>query len=202
MNMPRHAVDVDRRQLGLDERAGVALELLVDVHTVRGDPFVGDRFFKVCDLRHIDHLGLHAVGLIAQALDGCHLGGLAAHGGLHRRAAHLVGFGHVGAAGQVAGAALQGRELDGAGLAAQADADQVRQIAARATQDGFMTKGIQLTCRGDQVAQENAVLVLDALADRDRGETVFYKKAVKAARIAGVQEQIAEAEKLLQTAAK
>ena len=36
----------------------------------------------------------------------------------------------------------------------------------------------------------------------DRGETVFYKKAVKAARIAGVQEQIAEAEKLLQTAAK
>ena len=27
MNMPRHAVDVDRRQLGLDERAGVALEL-------------------------------------------------------------------------------------------------------------------------------------------------------------------------------
>ena len=36
----------------------------------------------------------------------------------------------------------------------------------------------------------------------DRGETVFYKKAVKAARIVGVQEQIAEAEKLLQTAAK
>lgn len=36
----------------------------------------------------------------------------------------------------------------------------------------------------------------------DRGETVFYKKAVKAARIAGVQGQIAEAEKLLQTAAK
>ena len=36
----------------------------------------------------------------------------------------------------------------------------------------------------------------------DRGETVFYKKAVKAARIAGVQEQIAEAEKLLHTAAK
>jgi hypothetical protein len=31
---------------------------------------------------------------------------------------------------------------------------------------------------------------------------VFYKKAVKAARIVGVQEQIAEAEKLLQTAAK
>lgn len=36
----------------------------------------------------------------------------------------------------------------------------------------------------------------------DRGETVFYKKAVKAAHIAGVQEQIAEVEKLLQTAAK
>ena len=119
--------------------------------------------FKVRDLRHIDHLGLYAVGLVAQALDGGHLSGLAAHGGLHRRAADLVGLGHVGAAGQMAGTALQRRKLDSAGLAAQSDADQVRQIAARAAQDSLVTEGIQLTCRGDQVAQENAVLVLDAL---------------------------------------
>ena len=81
MNMPRHAVDVDRRQLGLDERASVALELLVDVHPVLADPVGGDLLLKVRDLRHIDHLGLYAVGLVAQALDGGHLGGLAAHGG-------------------------------------------------------------------------------------------------------------------------
>ena len=116
--MPRHAVDVDRRQLGLDERAGVALELLVDVHPVLGDPIGGDLLLKVRDLRHIDHLGLYAVGLVAQALDGGHLGGLAAHGGLHRCAADLVGLGHIGAAGQMAGTALQRRKLDSAGLAA------------------------------------------------------------------------------------
>ena len=132
MNMPRHAVDVDRRQLGLDERAGVALELLVDVHPVLGDPVGGDLLLKVRDLRHIDHLGLYAVGLVAQALDGGHLGGLAAHGGLHRCAADLVGLGHIGAAGQMAGTALQRRKLNSAGLAAQSDADYLGVVAGLA----------------------------------------------------------------------
>ena len=108
-----------------------------------------------------------AVGLVAQALDGGHLGGLTAHGGFHSGTAHLVGLGHVGAAGQVAGAALQGRELDGAGLAAQADADQVGQVAAGAAQDGLVAEGVQLTGCGDQVAQEDTVLIFDALADGD-----------------------------------
>ncbi len=36
----------------------------------------------------------------------------------------------------------------------------------------------------------------------EKGETVFYRKALKATRITAVQEQIAAAEKLLQTAAK
>ena len=144
------------------------------MHPVLGDPVGGDLLLKVRDLRHIDHLGLYAVGLVAQALDGGHLGGLAAHGGLHRCAADLVGLGHIGAAGQMAGTALQRRKLDSAGLAAQTDADQVRQIAARAAQDGLVTEGIQLTCRGDQVAQENAVLVLDALADRDNNIVALF----------------------------
>ena len=37
-----------------------------------------------------------------------------------------------------------------------------------------MAEGIQLTCRGDQVAQENAVLVLDALADRDNNIVALF----------------------------
>lgn len=36
----------------------------------------------------------------------------------------------------------------------------------------------------------------------EKGETVFYRKALKATRVTAVQEQIAAAEKLLQTAAK
>ena len=172
--MPRHTVDVDGGQLGLDQGAGVTLKIGVDVHAVGGDPLVGDLLLKVGDLGHVDHLGLDAVGLVAQALDGGHLGGLAAHGGLHRCAADLVGLGHIGAAGQMAGTALQRRKLDSAGLAAQADADQVRQIAARTAQDGLVTEGIQLACRGDQIAQENAVLVLDALADRDNNIVALF----------------------------
>ena len=162
--MPRHTVDVDGGQLGLDQGAGVTLKIGVDVHAVGGDPLVGDLLLKVGDLGHVDHLGLDAVGLVAQALDGGHLGGLATHGGFHSGTAHLVGLGHVGAAGQVAGAALQGRELDGAGLAAQADADQVGQVAAGAAQDGLVAEGVQLTGGGDQVAQEDTVLIFNALA--------------------------------------
>ena len=37
-----------------------------------------------------------------------------------------------------------------------------------------MAEGIQLTCRGDQIAQENAVLVLDALADRDNNIVALF----------------------------
>ena len=64
-------------------------------------------------------------------------------------------------------AALQGRELNGAGLAAQTHPDEIRQIAACATQNGLVAEGVQLPGRGDQVAQEYAVLVLYAFADRD-----------------------------------
>src|SRR5699024_11706938 len=59
---------------------------------------------------HIHQRGLGAVGLVGQAADAAHLAGLSAERGLHRRAAHLVGFGDVGAAGQVGSAPLQDRK--------------------------------------------------------------------------------------------
>ena len=148
----------------MDQRAGVTLKVGVDVHAVGGDPLVGDLLLKVGDLGHVDHLGLDAVGLVAQALDGGHLGGLAAHGSFHRCAADLIGLGHIGAAGQMAGAALQRRKLDRTGLAAQADTDQVSQVTAGAAQNCLVAERVQLPGCRDQVAQEHAVLVLDTLA--------------------------------------
>src|SRR5699024_5827822 len=88
-------------------------------------------------------------------------------GGFNRRTADLVGLGDVGAAGQVGSAPLQRRKLNRPGLAAELDPDQVGQVAACARKDRLVAKSIQLARRADPVAQEHAVLVLDALAGRN-----------------------------------
>ena len=41
---------------------------------------------------------------------------------------------------------------------------QVGQVAAGAAQDGLVAEGVQLTGGGDQVAQEDTVLIFNALA--------------------------------------
>mgnify|MGYP000072345385 CR=1 FL=1 len=82
-------------------------------------------------------------------------------------AAHGIGLVHIGAAGQMAGAALQGRELNGTALAVQVVVDEIGKVPAGAAEDGLVAKGIQLPGGGDQIAQIGAVGGLDALAGRD-----------------------------------
>ena len=67
----------------------------------------------------------------------------------------------------MAGAALQGGELDGAALALQLVVDELGKIAAGAAEDGLVAKGVQLTGGGNQIAQIRAVCSLYALAGCD-----------------------------------
>ena len=165
--MARGAVDVNRRHFVQDQRAGVFLERRRDLHPVRGDPIQRNLFFKVRDLLDIHSLGDALVGIIGDTLERDHLAGLARKGRRRRCAAYRIGLVHVGAAGQMAGAALQGRELDGAALAVQLVVDEVGQVAAGAAEDGLVAESVQLASGGDQIAQVGAVGGLHALAGCD-----------------------------------
>ena len=62
---------------------------------------------------------MYLIGAVGDALQGDHLTGDTLKGSLGSSAAHLVSLGDIGAAGQVTSAALQGRQLDAAGLGIQ-----------------------------------------------------------------------------------
>ena len=102
------------------------------MHAVGGDPLVGDLLLQIRHLGHVHQRGVALVGRTAAAHQRTHFGGVTVGRRLHRAAAHLIGLGDVGAAGKVAGTALQRGKFDGAGLAAQLGADEVRQIPAGA----------------------------------------------------------------------
>ena len=167
MDVAGRAVDVDGSDLVEDQRAGVLLERRRHLHPVGGDPVQRHLLLKVCHLLDVHRLGDALVGIFGYALERDHFARLTGKGCGCRCAAHGVGLADIGAAGQMAGAALQCRELDGAALAVQLVVDEVGQIAAGAAEDGLVAEGVQLACRGDEVAQIGAVGGLDALAGRD-----------------------------------
>ena len=162
--MARGAVDIDRCHFIQDERTGILLKCRRHLHSVRGDPVQRHLFLQVCHLLDIHRLGDALVGVIGNALERDHPPGLARKGSGSGSAAHGIGLVHIGAAGQMAGAALQGRKLDGTALAVQVVVDEVRKIPAGAAEDGLVAKGIQLPGGGDQIAQIGAVGCLNALA--------------------------------------
>ena len=93
---------------------------------------------------HIHRLGDALVGISGNALERDHAAGLARKGGCCCGTAHSVGFVHIRAAGQMAGAALQGGKLDSTALAVQLVVDEVGEITAGAAEHGLVAKGIQL----------------------------------------------------------
>ena len=144
-DVARGAVDIDGRYLVQDQRAGVLLKGSSHLHPVRADPVQRHLLFKVCHLLHIHRLGDALVGISGNALERDHAAGLARKGGCGCGTAHSVGFVHIRAAGQMAGAALQGGKLDGTALAVQLVVDEVGEITAGAAEHGLVAKGIQLT---------------------------------------------------------
>ena len=98
---------------------------------------------------------------VGNTLDGHHLTGMALEGCLDGGAAHLVGFGDVGAAGQVSGAALQGGKLDAAGLGIQAAGHGVGQEPG-GTGEGLMAESVHGVHIVGQFADIAAILQLDA----------------------------------------
>ena len=110
--------------------------------------------------------GAALVRRVGDAVQRDHLAGVALKSGLGGGTADLIGLGNVGAAGQVPGAALQGRKLDAAGLGVQTAGDRVGQKARRAGQ-GLVAEGIDCVYIIGQLADIAAVLQLDALGHGD-----------------------------------
>ena len=116
---------------------------------------------------HIHRLGNALVRVVGDSLEGDHAAALAGKGSSGSGTADGVGLVHIRAAGQMAGAALQGGKLDGAALALQLVVDELRKVTAGAAEDGLVAKGVQLTGGGNQIAQISAVCGLYALAGCD-----------------------------------
>ena len=117
--MVRQTGDVQRGQLGLNQRTGVVQEILGHLGVVVVHPAQGNLLFQVGDLADGMQLGGALVRIVGDALQGNHLAGNTLKGCLGGSTTHLIGLGDVGAAGQVTGAALQGGKLDAAGLGVQ-----------------------------------------------------------------------------------
>ena len=132
--MVRQTLDVDGGQLGLYEGQGVGQELVGHRGVVGVDPLQRDLLLEVCDLADRVQARAALVRRIGDAVQRDHLAGVALKRGLGSGAADLIRFGDVGAARQVARAALQRRKLDAAGLGVQTAGNGVRQEARRAGQ--------------------------------------------------------------------
>ena len=94
--------NVQRGQLGLDQRAGISQELIGHLGVVGVHPAQRHLLFEVCDLADGVQLGGALIGIVGDALQSDHLAGDALKGSLGGSTADLIGLGDVGAAGQVA----------------------------------------------------------------------------------------------------
>ena len=158
--------NVQRGQLGLDEGTGIIQELLGHLGVVDVHPAQRHLLFEICDLADGVQLGGALIGVVGDALQSDHLAGDALKGSLGGSTADLIGLGDVGAAGQVAGAALQGGKLDAAGLGVQIPGHDICQIAGGAGQ-GLVAEGIDCMHIVGQLADIAAILQLDAFGDGD-----------------------------------
>ena len=171
--MVGETLDVDGGQLGLDERQGVGEELMGHGGVVGVDPLERDFLFQVGDLADGMQAGAALVRCVGDAVQGNHLAGMALKRGLGGSAADLVCLGDIGAAGQVTGAALQGRKLNAASFGVQTARDRVGQEARGAGQ-GLVAERIHRVYVVCQFADIAAVLELDTLGHRnDDGRLLF-----------------------------
>ena len=116
VDVVRQALDIDRRQLGLDQRHRVGDDsgsMSVWSALIHSS---GTFFSRLATSLIGLQLGRALIRRVGHALDGDHLAGVALERSLDRRAADLVRLGDVGAAGDMPGAALQRGQLDAAGL--------------------------------------------------------------------------------------
>ena len=160
-------VHIHRGHLVQDQRTGILLKGFGHLHPVRSDPFQRDLLFQICHLLHIHRLGNALVRVVGDSLEGDHAAALACKGRSGGGTANGVGLVHIRAAGQMAGAALQGGELDGTALALQLVVDELRKVTAGAAEDGLVAKSVQLAGGGHQIAQVSTVCGLYALAGCD-----------------------------------
>lgn len=105
--MVRQTLDVDGGQLGLNEGKGVGQELVGHGGVVGVDPLQRDLLLEVCDLADRVQARAALVRRIGDAVQRDHLAGVALKRGLGSGAADLIRLGDVGAARQMARAALQ-----------------------------------------------------------------------------------------------
>jgi len=120
--------NVQRSQLSLNEGTSVVQELFGHLGVILVHPAQRDLLLEICDLADGVQLSGTLIGAVGDALQGHHLAGNALKRSLDSSTADLIGLGDVGAAGQVAGAALQGGKLDAAGLGVQIAGHHIGQI--------------------------------------------------------------------------
>ena len=164
--MVRQTLDVDGGQLGLNEGQGVGQELVSHGGVVGVDPLQRDLLLEVCDLADRVQARAALVRRIGDAVQRDHLAGVALKRGLGSGTADLIRLGDVGAARQMARAALQRRKLDAAGLGVQTACNGVCQKACRAGQS-LVAERIHRVDIVGQLADVAAILELDALGHGD-----------------------------------
>ena len=108
VDVVRQTGDVERGQLSLDEGPCVSEEVFRHLGVSLVHPAQRHLLLEICDLADGVQLSGTLIGAVGDALQGHHLAGDALKRSLDSSTADLIGLGDVGAAGQVAGAALQG----------------------------------------------------------------------------------------------
>ena len=166
VDVVRQTGDVERGQLSLDEGPCVSKEVFRHLGVILVHPAQRHLLLEICDLADGVQLSGTLIGAVGDALQGHHLAGDALKRSLDSSTADLIGLGDVGAAGQVAGAALQGGKLDAAGLGVQIAGHDVGQIAGGAGQ-GLVAESVHCVDIVGQLTDIAAILELDALRHRD-----------------------------------
>ena len=125
------ACDHDRGQFRLYQRLDIVLHLCCHVISLFRNPGTGNLFLPICYLMHIVEIRGTDLGILGYSFQDHHLTGLAFKSCLYRSSTYLISLGDIHAGGQMSGTALQSRQFNSSGFAAQLFNDQVRQIFAR-----------------------------------------------------------------------
>ena len=125
------ACDHDRSQFRLDQRLDIVLHLCGHIISLFRDPGTRHLFLQIGYFVYIIEIRSANIGILRYSLSYHHLTGLAFKSCLYRSSTYLISLGDIHAGGQMSGTALQSRQFNSSGFAAQLFNDQVRQIFAR-----------------------------------------------------------------------
>ena len=165
--------NVQRGQLGLDQRHSISQELRQHGSVVGVDPFQRNFLFQVGNLADGVQAGGTLVRCVGNAVQCDHFAGVALKSGLGGSTAHLVCLGDIGTAGQVASAALQGGKLNAAGLGVQIAGHHVGQIPGGAGQ-GFVAERVNCVHIVGQLADIAAISQFNAFGNSNHDGRLFF----------------------------